>query len=60
HSFSESYLKPYSEAIISHILQHPLGVQKEPQSVMVKVTKLNHERGSLNGYITGKTDKFQS
>ena len=37
------------------VIQHPLGVQKEPQSAMVKASKLNHERGSLNGYNTGKT-----
>ncbi len=32
--------------------KYPLRVQKESQSVIVKVPKLNHERGSFNGYIS--------
>ena len=46
-------------ALFFLIFLHPLGVKKEPQSVMVKATKLNHERGSLNGYITRKSLAFQ-
>ena len=51
--------KPCPVLVFHIVIRHPLGVQKEPQSAMVKATKLNHERGSLNGYITGKTRKFQ-
>ena len=51
--------KRCSNTVFCLVIRHPLGVQKEPQSAMVKATKLNHERGSLNGYITGKTRKFQ-
>lgn len=43
--FSESFQNPYNEAIISCTFLHPLSLQKEPRSVMVKSTKTNQRKG---------------
>ncbi len=51
--------KPCPNTVFLFVIGHPLGVQKEPQSAMVKASNLTKERGSLNGYITGKTGKLQ-
>lgn len=37
---------------------HPLGVQREPQSAMVKARTTTIERGSLHGYVTRKHAHF--